>query len=149
VSTGEETAVENEDRQLGFFFADLYPWNPKDAQVSMEHPFFSLSKKPDRVIRYYEHNGNTITVTPSVAGMPTIWDKEVLIFCCSQIVKAMEMGIEPNRVIRTTAYTILKETHRSIGIRGYDLLEKSLERLRSVTIKTNMGFEYDPNRKLG
>jgi plasmid replication initiation protein len=130
--------MENETGQLGFLFADLIPWNPKDAQVSMEHPFFSLSKKPDRAIRYYEHNGNTITVTPSVAGMPTIWDKEVLIFCCSQIAKAMDMGREPSRTIRTTAYTILKETHRSIGIRGYKLLEGTLERLRSVTIKTNI-----------
>jgi plasmid replication initiation protein len=137
-SRPQEVAMEHDDGQLGFLFADLVPWNPKDAQVSMEHPFFSLSKKPDRTIRYYEHNGNTITVTPSVAGMPTIWDKEVLIFCCSQIVKALDMGRMPSRTIRTTAYTLLKETHRSIGIRGYQLLEETLERLRSVTIKTNI-----------
>lgn len=126
------------DSQLGFLFADLIPWKPKDAQVSMEHPFFSLSKKPDRAIRFYEHNGNTIRIAPSVLGMPTIWDKEVLIFCCSQIIKAMDIGREPNRTIRTTAYTLLKETRRSIGKRGYVLLEEALNRLKGVLINTNI-----------
>ncbi len=130
--------MENLDRQLGFFFAASEIWNPKDAQVSMEHPFFSLSKNPDRAIRYYEHNGNTIRIAPSTLGMPTIWDKEILIFCCSQIVKRMEMGLEPYRVIRTTAYTLLKETRRSIGKHGYTLLEEALNRLQGVVINTNI-----------
>jgi len=70
--------------------------------------------------------------------MPTIWDKEVLIFCCSQIVRAMDVGREPSRIIRTTAYTLLKETRRSIGKRGYTLLEEALNRLRGVVITTNL-----------
>ncbi len=130
--------MEEQNGQIGFFFADLYPWNPKDAQVSMEHPFFSLSKKPDRAIRYYEHNGNTIRIAPSVLGMPTIWDKEILIFCCSQIIKRLEVGLEPYPTIRTTAYTLLKETGRSIGKRGYTLLEEALNRLKGVVINTNI-----------
>jgi len=130
--------VENLNGQLGFFFADSEIWNPKDAQVSMEHPFFSLSKNPDRAIRYYEHNGNTIRIAPSMLGMPTIWDKEILIFCCSQIVKRLDMGLEPYRVIRTTAYTLLKETRRSIGKHGYTLLEEALNRLQGVVINTNI-----------
>ena len=130
--------MDDEDRQIGFFFADLHPWALKDAQVSKEHPFFSLSKKPDRVMRFYEHNGNSIRIAPSVLGMPTIWDKEILIFCASQIVRAIEIGVPPQRTVRTTAYTLLKETHRSIGIRGYGLLEEALERLSGVRIKTNI-----------
>jgi len=124
--------------QTAVLFVNNSDLPSKDAQVSMEHPFFSLSKNPDRTIRVYEHNGNTITITPSIAGMPTIWDKEILIFCCSQIVHAMNRGETPSQTIRTTAYRLLKETHRSIGIHGYELLEGALERLRSVTIKTNI-----------
>ena len=30
----------------------------KDIMPEMEHPFYSLSKKPDTTIRRYEHNGN-------------------------------------------------------------------------------------------
>jgi len=31
---------------------------------------FSLAKSPDTSIRRYEHNSNTITIIPSVVGMP-------------------------------------------------------------------------------
>ena len=133
--------------QIDFLFVDNPALASKDAQVSMEHPFFSLSKKPDRTIRVYEHNGNTITIRPSLAGMPTIWDKEILIFCCSQIVHAMNRGETPSQTIRTTAYRLLKETHRSIGIHGYELLEEALERLRSVTIKTNIRTAAERTRE--
>ena len=34
-----------------FFIADLLDWAVKDDRHSMEHPMFSLSKKPDREIR--------------------------------------------------------------------------------------------------
>jgi len=65
---------------LDFFVADLFSWPVKDDQASMEHPFFSLAKNSPTVIRYYEHNGNSIispsnkvsrflSETPSV-GMP-------------------------------------------------------------------------------
>ena len=45
----------------------------------MEHPFFSLSKKPDRQMRRYERNGVHVTIKPGADGMATIWDKDVLI----------------------------------------------------------------------
>lgn len=41
---------------------------------------FSLSTRPDRRILNYEHNGVEITVTPSVRGLATIHDKDILIF---------------------------------------------------------------------
>src|SRR5467141_940063 len=63
-----------------FFVADILDWALKDDRHTMEHPMFSLSKKPDRKIRHYEHNGSTVTVEPSVRGMATIWDKDILIY---------------------------------------------------------------------
>jgi hypothetical protein len=41
----------------------------KDDMASMEHPFFSLSTKPDMRKLHYEHNGNTITIKPSADGL--------------------------------------------------------------------------------
>src|SRR5271167_2176971 len=52
-----------------FFIADILDWALKDDRHSMEHPIFSLSKNPDRRVRHYEHNGNSITVTPSIKGL--------------------------------------------------------------------------------
>ena len=37
------------------------------------HPLFSLSTRPDRRVMHYDHNGATLTVTPSVRGRATIF----------------------------------------------------------------------------
>src|SRR5271155_4905449 len=58
-----------------FFVADILDWALKDDRHSMEHPMFSLSKKPDRRIRHYEHNGNSVTIKPGADGLANIWDK--------------------------------------------------------------------------
>ena len=123
---------------LDFFVADLFSWPVKDDQASMEHPFFSLAKNPPTVIRHYEHNGNSITIAPGAYGMPTIWDKDILIYCCSQLVEGMRQGREPQQVIRLTAYDFLVSTNRDTSKHGYDLLRGALERLAGVRITTNI-----------
>ncbi len=62
----------------------------KDIMHSMEHPFYSLSKKPETNVRKYEHNGNWIQITPSVHGLATIYDKDILIYCISQIMHKLK-----------------------------------------------------------
>jgi plasmid replication initiation protein len=123
---------------LDFFIADLTTWNLKDDQASMEHPMFSLAKSPDTSIRHYEHNGNTITIIPSVVGMPTIWDKDILIYCCSQLIEGIKQGREPKQIVRLTAYDLLVCTNRSTGQRGYNLLKQAFQRLQGVSITTNI-----------
>ena len=92
---------------LDFFVADFTTWTLKDDQSSMEHPFFSLAKNPDTTIRHYEHNGNTITIAPSAYGMPTIWDKYILIYCCSQLIEGMKRGRNPQREVVFPTFDIL------------------------------------------
>lgn len=123
---------------LDFFVADLTTWTLKDDRSSMEHPFFSLSKNPDTAIRHYEHNGNTIAIAPSAYGMPTIWDKDILIYCCSQLIEGMKRGREPKREVVFPTYNFLVSTNRSTGKRGYDLLIQTLQRLKGVQITTNI-----------
>src|SRR6516164_6905462 len=121
-----------------FFVADILEWALKGDRVSMEHPFFSLSKKPDTRIRRYEHNGNSITVEPGPHGMPTIWDKDILIYAVSQLVEASNQGRPINRTIRLTAHDLLVVTNRSTGGRAYDLLAAAFDRLKGTVIKTDI-----------
>lgn len=121
-----------------FFIADILDAVPKSDMGSLENPFFSLSKKPDMAERHYEHNGNTLTVIPSGRGMATIWDKDILIYCVSQLVAGIGLNREPSQTIQITAYDLLVSTNRNTGGRNYKLLEEALNRLRGTTINTNL-----------
>jgi plasmid replication initiation protein len=123
---------------LDLFVADIWTWSLKDDQASMEHPMFSLSKSPDFELRRYEHNGSSVTVAPSIYGHPTIWDKDVLIYCCSQLIAGMREGREPQQVIRITAYDFLVATNRATNDLGYDRLKMALNRLTGVLINTDI-----------
>ena len=82
-----------------FFICDVTDAIPKDDMGSMEHPVFSLSTKPDTRIREYVHNGIHITVAPSVMGLATIHDKDILIYCISQLIAKMNAGEVPHRTL--------------------------------------------------
>src|SRR5258708_2306468 len=121
-----------------FFICDVTDAIPKDDMGSMEHPIFSLSTKPDRSIREYEHNGIKITITPSVLGLATIHDKDILIYCISQLVAKMNAEKELNKALRLKAYDLLVATNRNTDGRGYEQLEAALDRLSGTRIKTNL-----------
>ena len=63
--------------QGDLFVCDVADAVLEDIMPQMEHPFYSLSKKPDTTIRRYEHNGNWLEITPSVKGLATIYDKDI------------------------------------------------------------------------
>jgi plasmid replication initiation protein len=122
-----------------FFQCDILDAAPKDDMSSMEHPIFSLSTKPDTNIRYYEHNGNTLEVIPSVLGLATIWDKDILIYCISQVVEGLNRGrTDINRTIRVTAYDLLVSTNKSTGGKDYKRFQASLKRLAGTILVTNI-----------
>lgn len=75
-----------------FFICDVTDAIPKDDMGSMEHPIFSLATKPDVSIREYEHKGTKISILPSALGLATIHDKDILIYCISQLVAKMNTG---------------------------------------------------------
>jgi hypothetical protein len=121
-----------------FFICDVTDAIPKDDMGSMEHPIFSLSTKPDRSIRGYEHNGVKITITPSVLGLATIHDKDILIYCISQLVAKLNAGSQLHRTLHLKAYELLVSTNRNTDGRGYEQLEAALDRLSGTRIKTNI-----------
>ena len=78
--------------QHDLFICDVADAVLKDVMPQMEHPFYSLSKKPETCVRRYESNGQWLEVTPSVKGLATIYDKDILIYCISQIMHKLKQG---------------------------------------------------------
>jgi len=120
------------------FVCDVLDAIPKDDMASMEHPVFSLSTKPDTRLRRYQNNDAIIEIVPSGIGLATIHDKDILIYCISQLVAKMNRGEEPSRVVRLQAYDLLVATNRQTSGEGYRLLSDALTRLRGTTIRTNI-----------
>ncbi|WP_192963762.1 replication initiator protein A [Phycobacter azelaicus] len=121
-----------------FFLCDIFDAIPKNDLASMEHPLFSLGTRPDRRILSYEHNGAEITVTPSVKGLATIHDKDILIFCISQLMAALNAGRQVSRTLHLKAHDLLVATNRETSGDAYRRLREAFERLAGTRITTNI-----------
>lgn len=126
--------------QADFFVCDIFDAAPKGDMASMAHPIFSLSTKPDHRIRRYENESGKsyLEVKPSADGLATIHDRDVLIYCISQIMAALNEGQKVSRTVRLKAYDLLKATNRVTDGRGYDGLRAALVRLQGTQIETNI-----------
>ncbi len=121
-----------------FFICDVTDAIPKDDMGSMEHPIFSLSTKPDTSIREYEHKGVKISVLPSALGLATIHDKDILIYCISQLVAKMNGCMPLQKTLHLKACDLLVATNRNTDGRGYEQLKGALDRLSGTRIRTNI-----------
>ncbi len=117
--------------------ADLLDISPKDDTASMEHPLFAL-QAGDKRVRTYERNGYTVSVQPGSFGCATIHDKDLWIYCISQLVEAMNRGREITRTVRFTMYDFLTVTNRDTSGRAYERAAQMLERLNGTRIVTNI-----------
>ncbi|MFX0547306.1 replication initiator protein A [Roseovarius sp. S1116L3] len=120
-----------------FFVCDIFDAAPKGDMGSMEHPMFSLSTRPDRRILSYTHNDVAIEVTPSVRGLASIHDKDVLIYCISQLMSGVNAGRAIGRTLHLKAHDLLVATNRETSGDGYRRLREALERLAGTRITTN------------
>ena len=124
--------------QGDFFVCDIFDAAPKGDMASMAHPLFTLSTKPDRTIRKYENGTDYLQLAPSAHGLATVHDRDILIYCISQVMSALNDGKKISRTLRFKAYDLLKATNRMTNGRGYEGLKSALERLRGTTISTNI-----------
>ncbi|MAI19233.1 MAG: plasmid replication initiator, partial [Marinovum sp.] len=115
--------------QKELFICDVADAALKDIMPQMEHPFYALSKKPDIGIRRYEHNDNYLEITPSVKGLATIYDKDILIYCISQIMEKLKRGEKVDRRVRINSKDLLVFTNRGVGGKDYTALSEALDRL--------------------
>lgn len=134
----EGGAADAPDGSGAFFLCDIFDTIPKNDLASMEHPLFSLATRPDRRILSYEHNGAEITVIPSVKGLATIHDKDILIFCVSQLMAAINAGRQVSRTLHLKAHDLLMATNRGTSGDAYRRLREAFERLAGTRITTNI-----------
>lgn len=71
--------------------------------ASMEHPLFSLATKPDMRHLEYRRGDNVLKIRPSGMGLPTIFDKDILIFTISQLMARKNCGEPIGDTVRFSA----------------------------------------------
>lgn len=137
---GRSPLLPDRQEQGDFFVCDIFDAAPKGDMASMAHPIFSLSTKPDHRLRRYEDESgkNYLEVKPSSDGLATIHDRDVLIYCISQVMAALNAGQKVTRTIRLKAFDLLKATNRTTDGRGYEGLKSALARLQGTQIETNI-----------
>lgn len=129
------------------FVCDITDVILKGDMASMEHPFYSLSKRPDREPRRYQQGDKWIEFRPSIKGLPTIYDKDLIIFAISQIVAAKNEAASNGELMETPSevvidpYNYLVSTQRGTGGKDYDALCDSLDRIDGTRFRTNVLFE--------
>lgn len=124
--------------QGDFFVCDIFDAAPKGDMASMEHPIFSLSTKPDFRRRRYEHGKSFIEIKPSPDGLATVHDRDILIYCISQLIAALNEGRPVTRKLSLQAYDLLKSTNRMTNGQAYEALKAALRRLQGTQIETNL-----------
>ena len=124
-----------------FFIPDIFDnlgASFKDDMASMEHPIFVLSKKKDMRQLEYRNGPVSITIAPSTYGLPTIFDKDFLMYCSSLLMTEINAGRTPPKTLRVSCRDMLVSTNRRTDGDDYERLKQALDRLTGVMIKTNV-----------
>jgi plasmid replication initiation protein len=128
------------------FICDVLDAIPKDDIPSMEHPIFTLATQPDMREIHYEHNGTVVDIWPSRLGLATIHDKDILIYCISQLIAKKNKGEPLGRTLKLQPHQLLTWARRQTSGDGYRRLVAALDRLSGTRIKTNIktmdGIEF-------
>lgn len=123
---------------LRFFLCDFTDILPKDALPNLEYPLFSLATNPDRQICVYHRPPVKLTITPSVQGRATLFDKDVLIFATSQLMAALNAGHDTHRCVHMRAIDFMRATGRECSGDGYQRLFAALQRLAGTRIHVHI-----------
>lgn len=128
----------NRHPEPDFFVCDIFDAIPKSDTASMDNPLFSLSTKPDMNPRSFVRGSNWLKLHPSAYGLATVHDKDILIYCISQCMAALNEGKPIAKTLRFNAHDLLTVTNRATNKKGYDLLHNALLRLQGTQIETNI-----------
>jgi plasmid replication initiation protein len=91
-------------------------------------------------MRHLEYRGgdNRLKIVPSGVGLPTIFDKDILIFCVSQLMHRKNRGEKIGKRVRFSARELMITTNRKTGGVEYQRLEQALQRLIGTTFQTDI-----------
>lgn len=121
-----------------FFVLDTMDMAPRSDMATMEHPIYSLSTVPERRRLNYENGDVRVEIIPSSIGLPTVFDKDIVIYCISKLMQAKNQGEAIKQEVRLTTHDLLVETNRPTNNLGYERLLPALNRLRGVVINTTI-----------
>lgn len=121
-----------------FFVLDTMDMAPRSDMATMEHPIYSLSTVPERRRLNYENGDVRVEIIPSSIGLPTVFDKDIVIYCISKLMQAKNEGEAIKQEVRLTTHDLLVETNRPTNNLGYERLLPALNRLRGVVINTTI-----------
>ena len=110
---------------------------PKCLRAFLEYPFFVVRSSGEERLRY-QYKDTQIEIIGGRHGLPTITDKDLLIYCISLIMAKVNSGGERSGVIRFSLYDYLKFTGRSTCGTSYRKVRESLLRLKDMEIRTNI-----------
>lgn len=132
---------------LDFFVLDIADAVPKDDLASMEHPLFSLATKPDMRHLEYRQENKVLKIRPSPLGLPTIFDKDILIFVISQIMARKNQGLEIGDTLRFSMRELCIAINRPIGGDHYKRIENAIDRLQGTQFVTNITTGAEVERR--
>lgn len=106
----------------------------------MARSWFSLSKQPRFTPITHSFGDNFVRVSSTEeTPIATIFDNDVLLFCISQLVWAVNRGYEVSRRIRFTGWDFFRFIGaKAIGGSDYEALWRRMERLNRTLIQTNL-----------
>jgi plasmid replication initiation protein len=105
----------------------------------LEYPFFDLSKTAKRKRLAFSDGPVTIEVKAIEGqGVATIFDRDMIMYVASLMVQKIEAGENPGRDFVFSGRDFCLVSGRDTGGDSYDLLSKTVERLKGTVIKTNI-----------
>ena len=90
-----------------FFVLDTIDMAPRSDMATMEHPIYSLSTVPERRRLNYQNGDVRVEIIPSSIGLPTVFDKDIVIYCISKLMQAKNQGEEIKQHVRLTTHDLL------------------------------------------
>ncbi|HAW93621.1 MULTISPECIES: replication initiator protein A [unclassified Arsukibacterium] len=116
----------------------------KSDIFTLEYPIFALDGKTQDSPLHYEHKGITIDITVKEnsegIGRATIKDKEILMFCFSQMMHQNVLETEKTYMASFTIYDFLMSVGRGVSGANYQQVFDGLKRLSHTYVLTNHLF---------
>ena len=125
-------------KQPDLFVIDLADVAPRDDLASMEHPLFSLTTNPQGRELVYKTANAKLEIVPSGKGLPTIFDKDILIFCISRLMAAKNRGEDISPRVQFSGHDLLLSTRRRTGGAEYARLKDAFSRLQGTQFITDV-----------
>lgn len=105
----------------------------------MAYPFFALEKGGKQTEIVHELRGAKITIRAGKTGMATMWDKKILLYAATLLLKKSKKGQEVSQDVVFTAHDFfLAVGQEKVGKRNYERFAEALSRLQGTQIQTDV-----------